>query len=382
MPEAFRLLSSNKNRRNINEHPIETVLINDIFLLIGNTFGQNDSALAPSNSDKHLHGKDNCHVSNSNDLTYFHHEGSKYVAKYISEAFLNTKDSYFCLDAENYYELKKGLDSQCLESIPFNDNWNFEIEQNIIDPIELSDTHTYLNDDFEQEEDDDIENNQITPILDVINNYRQFIILGNAGAGKTTTLKKIFLDSCFAYSNEENDIIPIYIQLTKLNPQNDILTSAKKIAGGEWISYFINRGKALILFDGLNEISDKFRENIIYNIKDFIFEYSSCALVFTSRLYNFMNYLDLPLFKLLDLSSEARCKFIEKKGGDKNLYNEIEANKELRDIASSPMMLTMLIESWKNDKIIPKNKGQLYNAFINNKLQQEHKKTYCNYKLK
>lgn len=319
---------------------------------------------------------------NIDDSLYYKQKSDEYVKKFLTGSFSHIKDSYFCLDAENYFELRNGLKTQSLEAVSFKDEWNFHIESFV-------ENTTYENNELLEEEidlwnesdnEEENEKNYIYPILDIIKNNLQLIILGNAGAGKTTTLKKIFLDNCFAYANNERDVVPIYIQLTKLNFKNDIITNIEEIVGGCWITYFIKRNKVLILFDGLNEISSNVRDTAILNIKDFINKHPSCPMIFTSREYNFINYFNFPLFKLLNLSSESIYKFIINKGGNNELYDGIKANKGFLDIASSPMMLTMLVEVWKKDKKIPKNKGQLYNKFINDKLQRETKKRIVNIK--
>lgn len=317
---------------------------------------------------------------NIDDSLYYKLKSDEYVKMFLTGSFSHIKDSYFCLDAENYFELRNGLETQSLEAVSFKDDWNFHIESFVenttYDKNELLEEEIDLWKESDNEEES--EKSFIYPILDIIKNNLQLIILGNAGAGKTTTLKKIFLDSCYAYANNERDVVPIYIQLTKLNFKNDIITNIEESIGGCWITYFIKRNKVLILFDGLNEISSNVRDIAILNIKDFINKHPLCPMIFTSRVYNFINYFNFPLFKLLNLSSESIYKFIINKGGNKELYDGIKANKGFLDIASSPMMLTMLVEVWKKNKKIPKNKGQLYNEFINYNLQRETKKRIVN----
>lgn len=313
------------------------------------------------------------------DSIFIRQKRDEYIKKFTTESFTQIKNSFFNLNAEYFTSTDLGLSKPLLEEFSINDNWGFTP-----DTFNFEEEYPIVNEDKDYENDDEVdfennlENSLVTfPILDVIKNNNQFIIVGNPGSGKTTTLKKILLDLC----NDKNpiqDIIPIYIPLAKLNTQAEITTIIKDMVGGEWIFHYLHIGKVILLLDGLNEIPNCTHDFVLNELKRTIKKYPHIKMIFTSRIYGFINHFDLPVYKLLNLTSETIRQFIHQKGATEELYRKIESNHDLKDLASSPMMLTIIIEVWKNSKQIPLNRGNLYLRFVNYRLKEESKKRINN----
>lgn len=304
-------------------------------------------------------------IVNRNIEEYVIEGKSLYLTKILSGPLSQASEHYFCLDAVEYSENKRVSDEQMSVELQFVDEWDLHNDSRINDIPELSDDK-YCDGNAD---DADIRESIAIPILDVIKYTPQFILLGNPGAGKSTTLKKLLFDYSVSFSLKETTYIPLYLELNKIH--DNIRSSIENAAGGFWINELIHKGQVLFLFDGLNEISLNKRDSILSELKDLLEKYSLCPMIFTSRIYGYINHFNLPTYKLLCLSQPSINLFIKQQGVNIKLYDTIGRNKGLSDLASSPLMLSMVINMWKQNEILPANKTQLYEAFVNEKLKRE-----------
>lgn len=231
--------------------------------------------------------------------------------------------------------------------------------------------------DFDEEEptESDSEQEEIrTPILKVIKEQKRVIIIGEPGSGKTTTLKKILVDNCSLFHNDSQTLIPIFIPLSKVSGKDDLLDVLCKIAGGHWIFDLLSQNKIIVLFDGLNEINSTERESVISKIKVFLINYPECAVVITSRIHTFINVFNLQVYELLRFSEKEITKFILAHTEYQGLVEAVLSNRQLSDLASTPLILNMIITVWSASRTIPQQRGQLFEMFVNFIMNRETKK--------
>lgn len=100
------------------------------------------------------------------------------------------------------------------------------------------------------------------------NDFRSSVkFIGEAGMGKTTQMKKMFLDLVEQVSNGNRKILPIWIDLSELSELEDVLLETKiKQSLGEYEQYYsiLLRSNAIALFlDGYNEVLTKDMQDIV-----------------------------------------------------------------------------------------------------------------------
>jgi predicted NACHT family NTPase len=143
----------------------------------------------------------------------------------------------------------------------------------------------------------------IRSVLDIVNDkqtYKYIVILGDPGSGKSTLLQFIALN--WANSPVDNVIslpIPLLIELSTYIRQenkgcNNFLDFFHKGSGAicklnqHQLHEQLLAGKALVMFDGLDEVFDPGkREDVITDIHRFTNEYPNVQVIVTSRVIGY-----------------------------------------------------------------------------------------------
>ena len=200
------------------------------------------------------------------------------------------------------------------------------------------------------------------------------ILLGSPGAGKSLLCKKLL----FEYAKNKEEIrIPILIILRAiLNTKQDIHTYVKtqiserfgEITKDSITETLLKKGKFLIIFDGYDEVmSDPKYKN---EITDFINNNNNCGYIITCRENVYENDFDSILsenkgkYSLVGFSPQQIKKYIEARNTSNVLIEEllidIYKRVDLKDLAQNPLMLSMIIFLYGEEKKLPYSKGEFY----------------------
>jgi hypothetical protein len=227
-------------------------------------------------------------------------------------------------------------------------------------------------------------------------------ILGSPGAGKSTVLKRIAIGFAFPDREQVHDealpnlnLVPIFLRCRQLNglakkPILEVLASISERGTfadfkDEWISFVlqaVRTGTALLLIDGLDEISDEgSRARFGQELQTFLAMYPAVRVVLTSREAGFrivapavagvcIEYRVAPL-ELLAVRSLTLAWYLQAMGdSDEVRHNsrvvadEIYATEQVRALATNPLLLTtlLLVRRWVGE--VPKKRTVLYNRAI------------------
>ena len=115
--------------------------------------------------------------------------------------------------------------------------------------------------------------------------YQRILITDTAGMGKSTMLKRMFLDVI-----DNGYGIPIFIELRRLTKEKSLiseiyqqLSSLSKDFDPQLMLEFIQMGGFIFFLDGYDEISISERESVTNDLQDFIAKASENIYVLTSR---------------------------------------------------------------------------------------------------
>lgn len=206
----------------------------------------------------------------------------------------------------------------------------------------------------------------------------RLFILGKPGAGKTTFLKYIALQA----TQGMLDKIPIFVSLKEwvdsgLNLMQFILKQFEICDFPDalpFVEQILLKGHAVVLFDGLDEVSqeEERRNNTISNIRDFSNQYHNAQCLITCRIaatdYTFehFSYVEIADFSDEQIFTFARKWFKDDTKKYELFLKEISKfeNSRLFELASVPILLTLLCLSFDETLEFPQRRVEVYEEAI------------------
>lgn len=214
------------------------------------------------------------------------------------------------------------------------------------------------------------------PALDAVNKCPKLIILGKPGAGKTTFLKYVALQ-CIE-GNFKPNLIPLFITLkdfAEADKQPGLLVYIIQLFkrhsidnGDTSTTLMLQQGRFAILLDGLDEVREVDSKRILWQIQDLSDCFSKNLFVITCRIaakeYTFEKFTEV---EVADFDDQQIATFTQQWFQSKNdpikAENFIKKLKEepgIRDLASSPILLTLLCLVFGESGSFPSNRSELY----------------------
>ncbi len=213
---------------------------------------------------------------------------------------------------------------------------------------------------------------------------RLVLILGEAGTGKSTSIKRLaYVLSGKALSVQSDFIIPVLLRAVDLvkYPNRPIVDAAfmetQRISGSTkpvFGSSALQNGRVVLLIDALDEVSDdENRKRVIKLIFDFNSLYPDCLVVLTSREYAFLKNIPeltgFTRYRIEHISFKQAEKLVEKletKGSlpvdtSKEIVRRLE---NIHGMELNPLLVTVFAAtSESNRKDIPANITELFKKF-------------------
>ncbi|MGP1384136.1 MAG: NACHT C-terminal helical domain 2-containing protein [Thainema sp.] len=219
------------------------------------------------------------------------------------------------------------------------------------------------------------------PALDAVKTYKKLIILGKPGAGKTTFLKHLAIQC-----NEgqfEPDHLPIFVTLKDFaeaegkpnfleyisRDLNHYLPADLAIAQDHWIDDFYQvfaAGRALILLDGLDEVRSEDHPRVIKEIRSFSEQFRHNQFLITCRIaawdYVFEKFTEV---EVADFDDEQIAIFASKwfqlhAIPPKRFLRELEQHPPIKQLATSPLLLTLICLAFEESGGFPNSRFELY----------------------
>ncbi|HKQ54100.1 MAG TPA: NACHT domain-containing protein [Pyrinomonadaceae bacterium] len=218
--------------------------------------------------------------------------------------------------------------------------------------------------------------------LELVNSNKNLFILGKPGAGKTTFLKYVALQAAEPHK-PIIDKIPIFISLKEWADSNSglmpFVVELFDICGfpeaQPFVENLLKSGNAIVLFDGLDEVNQESgqRDEQIRQMNNFIKKYEQTQSLITCRVaasdYTFkpFTYVEVADFTERQIEQFVRNWFRNNEGEKdeetcKRFLTELKRddNKRVRELARTPLLLTLLCIAFNETLTIPQRRVEIY----------------------
>lgn len=247
-------------------------------------------------------------------------------------------------------------------------------------------------------------------IFKAIENYNRLVILGDPGSGKSTVLKHLAYMLCRNRpTNKQCDkLVPIYIkasEFAKASYESGTNLSDYIIDGynQKYSKLFVDsleNGSLILLLDGLDEVSvTNQRHYVVEQVNSFVAQYPDIKTIISSRIVGYnetrlggsFSHFEVNKFDRHQISdfiknwyrSISVCSdndFESATYQAEELLSSIRKNKSVYQLASNPLLLTIIALIYYQGSSLPEKRASLYDVatstFLDNwvKLRVQQKK--------
>jgi len=219
---------------------------------------------------------------------------------------------------------------------------------------------------------------QRVPGLEAVKQYSKLMVLGKPGSGKTTFLKHIAIKCSSGKFQAEQ--VPIFITLrdfAQAEQQPSLLKYITEqfadygVADTTIVEQLLSQGRAIVLLDGLDEVLETDGERVLLQIRNFSEQFHLNHFVITCRIaaqeHTFEQFTEV---EIADFDFEHIASFVTKWFLDKdplqgdNFIKKLKHNRPIREIATNPLLLTLLCLVFEESADFPNNCSELYQEGI------------------
>lgn len=220
-------------------------------------------------------------------------------------------------------------------------------------------------------------------IIEELGKHTHCVLIGEAGAGKTTILEKIVLDAAKNRLENINAPLPLYLKLSAWQIDQsplDFIYAHWPFASSPL--HLLPHGLVTLYLDGLNEMGSASKEKV-HQLREWLHsEQRPKNIIVTCRVDDYViGGLDLgfPVVKVRGMGEsrirQFAAKYLNALGKDAECFltqiipsNDQESTSSLFKLVRNPFMLTALIVAYaSNDRLdveLPKNKGLLSKRLV------------------
>lgn len=200
--------------------------------------------------------------------------------------------------------------------------------------------------------------------------YKKILIEDDAGMGKSTLSKKLFLDVV----ENGNWGIPIFIELRRLKNDHPLLSeileqlqALDKEINKELVLDFFQEGGFIFFFDGYDEIALDHKQKVTEQLKSFISRANNNIFFITSRKDATLScFTEFRTFRIKPLTINEAYSLLKKYDERGNVSTKIieklkeDENKNVIEFLKNPLLVSLLFTAFDYKETIPLKKNEFY----------------------
>jgi len=235
---------------------------------------------------------------------------------------------------------------------------------------------------------------ELIDAFQAITKHRRLMVKGSPGSGKTMLLKHIAL--CYAdgrWSKVFNKFpcIPILLELHRLSSSEKTLQEHLEDAfdrdgfpnAKHFVSESLDKGRLLLLFDGLDEVNSDSRERVVNEIKNLLDKYLKCSVIITCRTAVYRDEFHEVVEKTLEVvefNDQQIREFLVPWQPDmptdksvEQLMQTLHDRPRIMEMARNPLMLTIIAYLYADTSVVlPHSRAEFYRKATDVLLEQWH----------
>lgn len=211
----------------------------------------------------------------------------------------------------------------------------------------------------------------------------RLLVLGKPGAGKTTFLKHLAVNCC--KGEFYGDLIPVFLELRSIQTDSfNVLHQIQQtfeLSDQRLTETLLRSGKALILLDGLDEVPSQWRREVQNQIQNFARKYHQNRFILTCRTQIIESLPErFECVEVADFNPEQVQQFVENwfsaqksdQGAEQaqHLLEQLEYNQPIRELAVTPILLSLTCRFFGDMGELPTQRSQLYRRGLNQLLKE------------
>ncbi|MDS4029214.1 MAG: SUMF1/EgtB/PvdO family nonheme iron enzyme [Candidatus Contendobacter sp.] len=221
---------------------------------------------------------------------------------------------------------------------------------------------------------------QLADITEATAHHPALALLGEPGAGKTTTLYRLLLDAARAKLAGVADAVPLLLPLAEYrdyrSPHDFLEAKWRQAVGTPHLAERLHQGKLLLLCDALNEMpahGGRDRRERTGEWRRFVEEWPGNRMLFTCRSRDYSEPLGLPQVEIEPLDDPRIQDFLSRHLPPEQADSTWRklAGTPLLKLARNPYYLTMLALLVAKGGGWPTSRATLFHGFVGTLLERE-----------